>query len=188
MIQLQGNSIHHSQARSKLPSSEMRRLFVFMVEIHYTRLHPLGCILTSCGYVLHFSRNDRRLPESLFRQCFYWFFEYRRRGSNPHMELPIPDFESGASAIPPLRRYLNCLRWCRRRRRLIDANSIRKVLGLCEDSESGCETAKSVQMESPWGQRCQNSMIKAVQSLDIGDSIDGRHGLRYFSTSLKVEP
>ena len=36
--------------------------------------------------------------------------EYRRRGSNPHMELPIPDFESGASAIPPLRRYLNCLR------------------------------------------------------------------------------
>ena len=119
---------------------------------------------------------------------FTGFSKYRRRGSNPHMELPIPDFESGASAIPPLRRYLNCLRWCRRRRRLIDANSIRKVLGLCEDSESGCETAKSVQMESPWGQRCQNSMIKAFQSLDIGDSIDGRHGLRYFSTSLKVEP
>ena len=37
----------------------------------------------------------------------YGMIKYRRRGSNPHMELPIPDFESGASAIPPLRRYLN---------------------------------------------------------------------------------
>ena len=53
--------------------------------------------------------------------------KYRRRGSNPHMELPIPDFESGASAIPPLRRYLLFLRSYRCGRRLVDANSVRKV-------------------------------------------------------------
>ena len=29
--------------------------------------------------------------------------KYRRRGSNPHEELPSLDFESSASAIPPLR-------------------------------------------------------------------------------------
>ena len=53
----------------------------------------------------------KRTPQN---SMFYWVLrinahtfgmtKYRRRGSNPHMELPIPDFESGASAIPPLRR------------------------------------------------------------------------------------
>lgn len=96
------------------------------------------------------------------------------------MELPIPDFESGASAIPPLRRYLNQLRLCRRIRRLVEANSVGKVMRLCEGSKFGCETAKSSQIVSSAHQCLQNSIIIDDRYVNICDTVDVGDGLGYF--------
>lgn len=75
---------------------------MFTFRIHYTRL---GVFSSFSVNSLNYLRNGDQCSETVSFNVSAAFLKYRRRGSNPHMELPIPDFESGASAIPPLRRY-----------------------------------------------------------------------------------
>lgn len=56
------------------------------------------------------------------------------------MELPIPDFESGASAIPPLRRVLAAPATYRRAGRLVDDDSDGKFPASFTTQEFECET------------------------------------------------
>ena len=52
-------------------------------------------------------------------------FQYRRWDSNPHRFLGLPDFESGASAISPLRRG-DCRTWSMRAGKFTRKNRVRK--------------------------------------------------------------
>ncbi len=52
-------------------------------------------------------------------------FQYRRWDSNPHRFLGLPDFESGASAISPLRRA-DCRTWSMRAGKFTRKNRVRK--------------------------------------------------------------
>lgn len=104
--------------------------------------------------------------------------DYRRRGSNPHEVLPSLDFESAASAIPPLRRFSRGCRNIRRRPRSI---GLRRCPGRApvsrEQDGNRCvlqkqafvTSARHEYLPAPQDRSCNRQLVmRAVRTIPAG--------------------